>query len=159
MLTALDDLDDLGSTPRGNPVALRPDWSMRMAVDVAIGASVESIMETYNLQHHDYTRIVNDAHFLAKVAGIRKSLEKEGASFRLKAQLQAEELLATSWQMIHDPDVPSTVRAALIKDTVRWASWDNPQQVGGGPGGGFSININLGNAQQPVTIEGETVSG
>lgn len=148
-----EDFEDL-DTPPDNPVGARPDWSMRMAVDVAIGASDESILEAYNLQYHEYLRILDDPTFVAKVAGIRKELEKEGASFKLKAQLQAEELLATSWQLIHNPEVPSSVRAGLIRDTVRWAAYDNPAPVGGGQSGGFSISINLGDAAQPVTIEG-----
>lgn len=154
----LTDDEDTGHPVPANPIrADRPDWSMQLAVDVALGSPFDTVLETYQLQYHEYERILEDPVFCARVAEIKKELQKNGASFRLKAQLQAEELLKTSFLMIHNPDTPSSVRAQLIRDTVRWATWDNPPPAGGtGVGSGFSININLGGSQrQPVTIDAE----
>jgi hypothetical protein len=92
--------------------------------------------------------------FIIQLASIQKELDKEGVSFRLKARLQAEELLQTSWALIHSPATPATVKAGLIKDTVRWAGWDAPPQENGGGRGGFSVNIVLnGTVPQGVTID------
>jgi hypothetical protein len=66
-------------------------------------------------------------------------------SFRIKAMLQADELLKTSWGMIHNGALPATVRADLIKFTIRVAGLDASKD-GGGPGGDkptFSITVNL----------------
>lgn len=136
----------------------RADWSMQLAVDVAIGSPEAAVLDAYNLQFHEYGRILEDPAFCARVAEIKKELQKNGASFRLKAQLQAEEYLKTSFMMVHDPDTPSTVRAQLIRDTVRWATWDNPAPQAVGAGNGFSININLGGGRQPVTIDAEAAT-
>jgi hypothetical protein len=71
-------------------------------------------------------------------------LQKDGVSFRIKAKLQAEALLAKSWALIHSPDTPNTVKADLIKSTVRWAGYEPKQTDGAGAGtNAFQININL----------------
>lgn len=145
-------------TTLANPVDVqeRPQWSTQMVLDVAIGTSVDAILDAYNLQFHEYERLKGDVQFMAQVAKMRKELEKEGVTFRLKAQMQAEHYLTTSWDMVKDSEVDPKVRADLIKSTVRWAGFDQPAGTAVGPGGGFTVNINLGNAA-PVgtTIEGE----
>jgi hypothetical protein len=73
-------------------------------------------------------------------------VKKEGMSFRLKARLQAEELLKTSWRLIHAPtdEVPPSVKADLVKATMRWAGYDNKETAAGAVNNGFNIQINLG---------------
>lgn len=152
----MDDFDDAALL---NPVPSTPEWSMRMVVDVALGASADSILSTYGLQMHEYERLCRDPVFMGRVAATKKELEKNGAGFRLKAQLQAEAMLATSWDIAHDDEVDPKVRAQIIRDTVRWAGWDAPPtQQQNGIGAGFSISINLnGAATQPTIIDGEVV--
>ena len=41
-------------------------------------------------------------------------------TFKLKARAQAEELLTTSWTLIHSPEVSPAVKADLIESTVKW---------------------------------------
>jgi hypothetical protein len=67
-------------------------------------------------------------------------------SFKLKARLQAEELLKTSWRLIHAPaeEVPSSVKADLLKATMRWAGYDIKEQAVAGGGNALNIQINLG---------------
>lgn len=158
----LNEDDETLPAARVNPVPASPDWSLRLAIDVALGASVDSILETYALQMHEYERVCADVHFAARVAGIKRELQKDGASFRLKAALQAEALLVTSWDMIHNDDVAATVRAQLIRDTVRWAGMDNPAPAAvAGAGGGFSITMNFGATNErsgPITIDAEKVA-
>jgi hypothetical protein len=141
-----------------NPTDLkeRPEWSSHLALDVAIGTSIDAILEAYDLQMHELAAIKQDPQFTSQVERMRKDLEKEGVSFRMKAQIQAEHYLQNSWDMVHDKDVDPKVRADLIKSTMRWAGYDAPQGAGaGGPGGGFSVVINLGNAEKGSTYEGE----
>lgn len=147
----------MGNVVPVNPVGTqeRPEWSTQLVLDVAIGTDPDAICEAYGLQFHEYERLKGDVQFMAQVAKMRKELEKEGVSFRLKAQMQAEEYLQDTWRMVKDEDTDPKVRADLIKSTVRWAGFDAPAQGVSGPGGGFTVNINLGSHRQGQTIEGE----
>ena len=64
---------------------------------------------------------------------------------------QAEELLTTSWVLIHDPTTSPAVKADLIKSTVKWAGLEpknDAQAVD--VGGGVKITINLGGQEHEV---------
>ena len=138
---------------------LRPGWSQHLVMDVALNSSVDSILEVHDLQMHQYELICKDPTFALQVQDLRKQLEKEGASFRLKCQLQADFYMGQVHSMIMDPSMDPRVRTRLIEDTVRWAGLDTPASVNGeGAGiGGFSITINLGASQQErgITIDGD----
>ena len=120
----------------------RPEWNPRLVIDYVLGASKESICEEYNIMDHHYERIVRDVGFMGKVAALKKELEKDGATFALKAKLQAEVLLDESFKMSMDKDVDPRVRAKLIADTVRWAGFDKAGAAADATGG-FNITINL----------------
>uniref|UniRef100_A0A6M3X410 Uncharacterized protein n=1 Tax=viral metagenome TaxID=1070528 RepID=A0A6M3X410_9ZZZZ len=135
---------------------LRPEWSMRLVMDVALDTTTESILEAHELQYHQFEAICKNPQFVAKVADLRKDLEKEGASFRMKAQIQADFYLAKVHEMIMDPETDERVVTRLIEDTVRWGGLDAPPTVGDGKVGGFSININFGeHARRGITIDGD----
>jgi hypothetical protein len=78
-----------------------------------------------------------------------KVVAEEGMSFKIKAKLQAEELLKTSWRTIHDQHTPPNVKADLIKATMRWAEYDTPPKDAvsvNGQRSAFQINIQFNNA-------------
>jgi len=134
----------------------RPEWSNHLALDVAMGTGVDAILEAYELQMHEFVQINKDPQFISQVNKSRKDLEKEGMSFRIKAQIQAEQYLTNSWDMIHNEGVDPKVRADLIKSTMRWAGYDAPAVAGvAGAGGGFSVVINLNGKDKGQTYEGE----
>lgn len=132
----------------------RPEWDVRLVIDFVFGLSKEAICEAYGFMPHHYDRIVDDVTFLAKVAGLKKELEKDGATFTLKAKLQAEALIDESFKMAMDSNTDPRVRAKLIGDTVRWAGFDKTGASADGTGG-FSININLNGKSVGSTFEGE----
>ena len=136
---------------------LRPEWSMRLVMDVALGTSVDSILEAHDLQHHQFEAICKNAQFVAAVAALRKDLEKEGATFRLKSQLQADFYLAKVHEMIMSEDTDEKVKTRLIEDVVRWGGLDEPVRKDAGPLGGFSININFGtHERRGITLDGDS---
>jgi len=139
-----------------NPVdtQTRPEWTTQLVLDEAIGTSADAICEAYGLQYHEYMALKENVQFMAQVSKMRKELEKEGVSFRLKAQMQAEQYLNRSWEMVNDVETDPKVRADLIKSTVRWAGFDSPAGAGESRNGGFTVNINLG-GRNGETIEGE----
>lgn len=115
-----------------------------LPVEVALKiAPLHEIQEAYGFSNEDWAALPHNPMFVADLAAATAMVKKEGMSFKLKARLQAEELLKTSWRLIHDPDAPATVRADLVKATMRWAGYDNKEVGGAGSSNAFNIQINL----------------
>jgi len=110
-------------------------------------ASVKELCEAYNLTKEQWDALRLNPMFVRDVTYWADNLKKEGGTFKAKARLQAEELLKTSWQLIHshNDDVAPNVKADLIKFTVRAAGLDGSKdQVNNTQQNALSININLG---------------
>lgn len=133
-----------------NPIEDLPAlYQHTLVMDVALGVDEDTICEAYGLQYPKLQAIKNHPSFKARHQKLADELSKEGMSFRLKAQMQAEELLKTSFAMIHSEDVDPKTKQKLIADTVRWAGYDSAAAAGvGGGGTGISISINLGRADE-----------
>lgn len=95
-----------------------------------------------------------DKLFSDKIEAYRDDISNNGLSFRLKAKTQAEELLMVSWQLIHSPDTSASVKADLIKSTVKWAGLEPKGDEKGSlsGGGGVTITINLGNEKREIEL-------
>jgi hypothetical protein len=139
-------------------------WNDRLAFDVALtlegsGESLQEIMGRHSITANDILVFNSDPIFLKKVEHYRGEVRDKGLTFKLKARAQAEELLTTSWLLIHDPAVSPAVKADLIKSTVKWAGLEPKNEVTADTGGGgVRITINLGNdAKDARTIEATTV--
>jgi hypothetical protein len=140
---------------------LAPDtrWSDRLAFDVALllegsGETLQEVIARHNISTSDMLIHNSDPVFLKKVEHYRGEVRDKGMTFRLKARAQAEELLTTSWLLIHDPAVSPTVKADLIKSTVKWAGLEpkNDPVIDGNGGGGVRITINLGGQQHDTRV-------
>jgi hypothetical protein len=138
-------------------------WSDRLALDVALtlegsGETLQEVMVRHQIDANAILAFNADPIFLKKVEIYRVEVRDKGMTFKLKARAQAEELLTTSYLLIHDPAVSPAVKADLIKSTVKWAGLepkDTVQDMGGG--GGVRITINLGSSPQDArTIEATT---
>jgi hypothetical protein len=149
------------------PLKYHP-WSDRLAMDIALtlegsGETLPEIMKRHSITMDDVGRFNADSVFLKKVHHLRDEIREKGMTFRLKAKAQAEELLTTSWTLIHSADVSASVKADLIKSTVKWGGLE-PQKdsvIEGGVVGGVTIQINLPTAEAKVpqvkTIDHESV--
>lgn len=132
-----------------NPAEIEP-YPPTLPLEVALKtAPVKDICAAYDLTREDWERLRANPTFVHEVATWRENLKKDGGlSFKMKARLQAEELLKTSWRMIHDRtgDVAPSVQADLIKFTIRAAGLDGSkdQAAGVGQQNALQININLG---------------
>ena len=107
-------------------------------------APVSTICAAYDIDKDELVRLAQDPVFAKAYNDARSALQKDGMSFRMKARMQAEELLKKSWSMIHNDATPTAVKADLIKSTVRWAGLEPKTDAGGALGSAFQININLG---------------
>ena len=127
-----------------------------LPIEVALAIQpVDEILDAYNISQEQWEVIREDPVYIEMLANAREMLKKDGMSFKVKAKLQAEELLASAWTMIHDPDTPYTVKADLIKSVIRWAGYEAQAIASAGEAGnGFSISINFnGNAEPRKAID------
>jgi hypothetical protein len=116
-----------------------PTFPIELALHTA---PTPAILAEYDISDEEWEQLKQHPTFLADLKRAMDMVQQEGMSFRLKAKLQAEELLKTSWRMIHDPASPANVRADLVKATMRWAQYDTPAANGVGAGG-TSLQINF----------------
>lgn len=139
-------------------------WSDRLAFDLALllegsGETVDEVKARHGITASELIVFNKDPVFLKKVESYRDEIREKGMTFKLKARAQAEELLTTSWTLIHSPDVSPAVKADLIKSTVKWGGLEPKNDVvTEGAGGGVKITINLGGQQHDATyIDAEPV--
>jgi hypothetical protein len=108
-----------------DPAAL--GWPPSLPLELALAQQpVRDICQAYGIGRFTYDRLKADPAFRRAVAEATGTLQEEGASFKLKARAQSEELLKTSWALIHKPlgEVPASVKAQLIQMTIRCAGLD-----------------------------------
>jgi hypothetical protein len=119
-----------------------------LPIEVALKtATPQELKVEYGFSDEEWAALPSNPYFMADLAAAVEMVKKEGMSFKLKARLQAEELLKESWRMIHskgEEAAPPSVKADLIKSTMRWAGYDNKENAAGTVNNGFSIQINLG---------------
>jgi hypothetical protein len=132
-------------------------WTDRLCFDIALklegsGEDIPEILSRHGLSPSDLAEFSKDPVFDKKVRHYRDEIREKGITFRLKARAQAEELLTTSWSLIHHPDVSAAVKADLIKSTVKWAGLEVKSDADTGATGGVSITINLGGEQQEMRV-------
>ena len=139
-------------------------WNDRLAFDVALllegsGETMPEIIARHKIDAVAMAQFTADPIFLKKVDHYRNEIREKGLTFKLKARAQAEELLTTSWMLIHDPAVSPAVKADLIKSTVKWGGLEPKTEVGTEGGtGGVRITINLGSDPKDArTIEADVI--
>ena len=121
-------------------------WPPLLATEIALREQpVKDVCASYGIGLAEWQHIAANPIFVKELEIAVNSLKTEGMSFKIKARLQSEELLKESWKIIHDEDTPVTVKADLIKHTIRIAGLDasKEQAQSGGNAQAFQININL----------------
>jgi len=132
-------------------------WSNRLAFDVALmlegsGETLDEVKNRHNVTPDDILIFNKDPVFLKQVNSYRDDIKEKGMTFKLKARAQAEELLTTSWTLIHSPEVSPAVKADLIKSTVKWGGLEPKNDTAvEGQSGGVKITINLGGQEHHAT--------
>lgn len=133
-------------------------WNNRLALDLALalegsGEPVDAVLKRHEIDQDVLIEFSKDPLFNATVTRFREEVRDKGLTFKMKARAQAEELLTTSWCLIHDPMTAPSVKADLIKSTVRWAGLEQTDkvEVGESVAGGVRITINLAGA--PVDVQ------
>jgi hypothetical protein len=105
-------------------------------------ASVKDIFESYDLTRADAEALMSNAVFIDALKTARDLSLEHGWSFKMKALMQSEALLGTSWRLIHSADTPPVVKKDLILGTWRAAGVGAAGAEDSKPS--FAIQINLG---------------
>lgn len=132
-------------------------WTNKIALELALVlesglGTVEDLLQSNRITKEDLEVYANDRNFTRTVEDYRSDIRERGLAFKLKARVQAEELLRTSFLLTQDPDVPASVKADLIKATVKWAGYEAPAQTQADTGKGVSITINFRGDNNPAQI-------
>lgn len=115
-----------------------------IAYELALGvSSAAAVFAKYTVSLEEAKRLIGLPHFLQTIREYREELTTKGVTFRLKAKIQAEDLLTHSYVLATDPEVPAAVRADLIKWTAKMAALEpgEKDKGGGAAGAGFTLNI------------------
>ncbi len=125
-------------------------WPPTLPIELALKiGTAREICDSHGIDRDQWEAIRTNPHFIAELGRTVEALRTEGMAFKARSQLQAVELLKTSWNLIHAADTPPNVKADMIKATIRWSGLDASKDatlagVAGKAGGGFQINIMLG---------------
>jgi len=93
-----------------------------LPIELALGDMPRNeILTSYGITPLRWEQLRKNEVFVRALQASIEAMQREGMSFRVKARLQSEALLETSWKMIHNQSTPSSVRADLIKHTMKVA--------------------------------------
>lgn len=120
-------------------------WASTLPIELALKtATPQELKAHYGYDDDEWAALRDNPVFITELTAACDLVKQEGMTFRLKARLQAEALLETSWRLIHAPgsEVPANVKSDLIKTTFRVAGFDSREGVAG-VGNMLNIQINL----------------
>ena len=145
-------VEDLRQIRRLEDAAANEPFNPRLPYELAL--EMAAPMETFakfGVDELAAVKLLKTASFIAKVKQYRDEIVAGGVSFKLKAKVQAEDLLTHSYEMATDPEVPPAVRADLIKWTAKVANLEPKDKgEGAGAGAGFTLNISFGGGPAPT---------
>lgn len=130
----------------------------RLAYELALGLTKpHEVFEKYGLEQERAVELVRTPAFIATVRKYKQEIEEGGVSFRLKAKIQAEDLLTHSYLIATDPETPASVRADLIKWTARVADLEPRDSKEKGAAGGFNLSITFAGEKPGAIITAERI--
>ena len=123
--------------------AAQMTFDPRIAYEIALGIDKPTaVFAKYGIDEARAVAIIGNPAFVTTLKKYQEEVMASGVSFKLKAKIQAEDLLTHSYMIATDPEVPYAVRADLIKWTARVAGLEPKDKDGGaGAAGGFTLNL------------------
>jgi hypothetical protein len=93
-----------------------------LPLELALGEqSKHDLLVEYGYTPESWEVLRANPTFQKAVKDAVEMLQREGMAFRVKAKMQSEALLETSWKLIHAKETPAVVKADLIKSTWKVA--------------------------------------
>lgn len=144
-------LKQLAHTPMAGP------WPATLPLELALKTGTpQELKEYYQIDDASWMALRTNPDFVAALVEAHQIIREEGKSFQLKARFMSEELLQTTWKLIHsrNDDVAPNVKADLIKSMIRWGGLEpskNAENVNLN-NNALTIQIDLGGAQEPTRV-------
>lgn len=125
----------------------------RLAIELAMGMDdADAIFARHGYDKDQAVALVGTPAFLALLQRTAEEVKTSGASFRMKARAQAEELLGYSFELATDPSVSSATRLDAIQWTAKMGDLEpKGAKDDGKTGGGLTLSITF-SGQQPQTV-------
>jgi len=126
-------------------------FDTRLAFELALRLEpAQEVFERYGVAPSDALALLDNPTFQKALRDYHQQITDEGVSFRMKARLQAEDLLRHSYQIAIDSEQPTAVRADLIKWTAKVADLEPRTDKASFGGSGFSLQIVFANNEVPT---------
>lgn len=142
--------------------AMEMTFDPRLAYELALEMDAPLVVfSKYGFDEDAAREMLLNKPFIATVKKYKEEILESGISFKLKAKIQAEDLLTHSYAMAVDPTTPPAVRADMIKWTAKVAGLEptpSKDQGTGGGGGQFQLNIQF-HGQGPAVITPRVIEG
>jgi hypothetical protein len=120
-------------------------WSTTLPIELALKtATPQELRVHYGYSEEEWDALRENPVFMSELVSACELVKVEGMSFKLKARLQSEALLETSWRLIHAPssEVNPAVKAKLMEATWRMAGFDTKDGTNT-PANSLAIQINF----------------
>jgi hypothetical protein len=133
------------------------DVEPKMVLDIAMGLRPPAdIAADYGLSEHVWEQLKAHEPFQKQVEDKRAELSHTGITFKLKAAVAAEEVLALVFKDAIAEDANPHTRLSAFNSLSRAAGLDTPVKTTDSAGTGFSITINLSGSA--INIQGKQVT-
>lgn len=133
-----------------------------LAAELAAGFSDSlTLQKKYGISPAQWARMKSNPVFRAMVADAVRTWSGDmnaGQRITKKTEIILEDALPVLDRMVHDTTMLPSTRIEAIKELRALSGRNNKELLPGGGGGGFTLNINLGDRAKSVTIEGSAQS-
>jgi hypothetical protein len=133
----------------------------RLTFELALGLSAsDKIFERYGYDQDSALALAKNPIFQAAYKAYVDDVKEHGITFRAKARIQAEDLLAHSYEIATDTQAPYAVRADMIKWTAKVADYEPKPNVADAPSNGFALQIVFSgdSKKEPLLVQGQTIT-
>lgn len=132
----------------------------RIAAELAAGLSdAASVRERYGIAPEQWTTLKNSPVFRQMLAEAMREFSGDlnaGKRIQKKADIVLEDAIPAYDAMIHSKEIPAQARIDAGKLLAQLAGRNQKASDGAPSGGGFTLNINLGD-NKSVTIDGSAL--
>lgn len=139
----MDDTRQVDRLPPGYKFHDPANYSFdpRLAYELALDLeSPGEVFDRYGYSADAAVKLLGNATFIKTIKNYKVEVAENGVTFKLKAKIQAEDLLSHAYAMARDASMPPAVRADMIKWTAMVAEL-GPKKDHSGGGGGSALTL------------------
>ena len=131
-----------------------------LAAELATGLlPTDEILERHGCTEEQLKELLTDHQFVSQLREYKKSWNGPLSArerVRMKSALAVEDGLVALYQIFQDNDLAPAARIDAYKQLIGLADMQ-PKKEGEGTSSGFNLVLNLGGAQEPITISGTAI--